>query len=93
MLADLDDLLTALFVLVDDLLPVRRGAGRRPRITAAELSKLVFQAIEKEAVQASATAISDLTKDPSKLIKGLGNMTNGAADAVSKGIGGFLKKN
>jgi uncharacterized protein involved in outer membrane biogenesis len=62
-------------------------------ITAAELSKLVLQAIEKEAVQASATAISDLTKDPSRLIKGLGNMTNGAAEKLSKGIGGFLKKN
>ncbi|MGH2945305.1 MAG: IS982 family transposase [Solirubrobacteraceae bacterium] len=40
MLADLDDLLTALYVLVDDLLPARRGAGRRPRITAAELITL-----------------------------------------------------
>lgn len=40
MLADLDDLLTALFVLVDDFLPARRGAGRRPRITAAELITL-----------------------------------------------------
>ena len=38
--ADLDDLLTALYVLVDDLLPARRGAGRRPRITAAELITL-----------------------------------------------------
>lgn len=38
--ADLDDLLTALFVLVDDLLPTRRGAGRRPRISAAELITL-----------------------------------------------------
>ena len=40
MLADLDDLLTALFVLVDDFLPARRGAGRRPGITAAELITL-----------------------------------------------------
>lgn len=38
--ADLDDLLTALYVLVDDLLPARRGAGRRPRISAAELITL-----------------------------------------------------
>jgi hypothetical protein len=44
-LADLDDLLTALFVLVDDLLPVRRGAGRRPRITAAELITLAVAQI------------------------------------------------
>lgn len=40
MLADLDDLLTALFVLADDLLPVRRGAGRRPRISSSELVTL-----------------------------------------------------
>jgi hypothetical protein len=44
-LADLDDLLTALFVLVDDLLPARRGAGRRPRISAAELITLAVAQI------------------------------------------------
>ena len=45
MLADLDDLLTALFVLVDDLLPARRGAGRRPQISAAELITLAVAQI------------------------------------------------
>ena len=40
MLADLDDLLTALFVLVDDFLPARRGAGRRPGSLRAELITL-----------------------------------------------------
>ena len=35
--ANLDDLLTALFALVDDLLPARQGAGRPPRISDAEL--------------------------------------------------------
>lgn len=45
MLADLDDLLTALYVLVDDFLPARRGAGRRPRITAAELITLAVAQI------------------------------------------------
>ena len=35
--ADLDTLLTALYVLADDLLPRRRGARRRPPITDAEL--------------------------------------------------------
>lgn len=45
MRADLDDLLTALFVLVDDLLPARRGAGRRPRITSAELITLAVAQI------------------------------------------------
>lgn len=40
MLANLDALLTALYVRVDDLLPVRRGPGRPPRITDAELIAL-----------------------------------------------------
>jgi hypothetical protein len=44
-LADLDDLLTALYVLVDDLLPARRGAGRRPRISDAELITLAVAQI------------------------------------------------
>lgn len=45
MLADLDDLLTALYVLVDDLLPARRGAGRRPRISDSELITLAVAQI------------------------------------------------
>ena len=45
MLADLDSLLTALYVLVDDLLPARTGAGRRPRITDAELITLAVAQI------------------------------------------------
>lgn len=40
MLADLDSLLSALYVLVDDFLPARRGPGRRPKITDAELVAL-----------------------------------------------------
>jgi hypothetical protein len=43
--ADLDSLLTALYVLVDDLLPARTGAGRRPRITDAELVTLAVAQI------------------------------------------------
>jgi hypothetical protein len=39
-LADLDALLTALYVRVDDLLPQRQGPGRPPRITDAELIAL-----------------------------------------------------
>jgi hypothetical protein len=39
-LADLDSLLTALYVLVDDLLPGRSGPGRRPKLTDAELIAL-----------------------------------------------------
>jgi Transposase DDE domain len=38
--ADLDALVTALYVRVDDLLPRRRGPGRPPRITDAELIAL-----------------------------------------------------
>ncbi|MCA1678853.1 MAG: IS982 family transposase [Actinobacteria bacterium] len=45
MLADLDSLLIALYVLVDDLLPARSGAGRRPRITDAELITLAVAQI------------------------------------------------
>ncbi len=43
--ADLDSLLIALYVLADDLLPVRTGAGRRPRITDAELIALAVAQI------------------------------------------------
>jgi hypothetical protein len=39
-LADLDALVTALYVRVDDLLPKRQGPGRPPRITDAELIAL-----------------------------------------------------
>ncbi len=45
MLADLDSLLIALYVLVDDLLPARRGAGRRPRIEDAEVVALAVAQI------------------------------------------------
>ena len=37
MIADLDDLLTALYVLADEILPRRPRARRRPPITDAEL--------------------------------------------------------
>ena len=40
MLADLDALVSALYVRIDDLLPKRRGPGRPPRITDAELIAL-----------------------------------------------------
>jgi hypothetical protein len=39
-LADLDALVTALYVRIDDLLPVRCGPGRPPKITDAELIAL-----------------------------------------------------
>jgi DDE family transposase len=43
--ADLDSLLIALYVLVDDLLPARGGPGRRPRLTDAELVTLAVAQI------------------------------------------------
>ena len=38
--ADLDALLTAIYVVIDDFLPERSGPGRPPRITDAELITL-----------------------------------------------------
>jgi hypothetical protein len=35
--ADLDDLVIALYVTIDELVEPRRGPGRRPRLTDAEL--------------------------------------------------------
>lgn len=45
MTADLDTLLTALYVLADDLLPRRPRARRRPKITDAELACLAVAQI------------------------------------------------
>src|SRR5688500_10859715 len=45
MLAVLDALLTALYVLVDDLLPARSGPGRRRKLTDAELITLAIAQI------------------------------------------------
>ena len=42
MLADLDALLTAIYVVADDFLPKRSGPGRRPRISDAELITLAI---------------------------------------------------
>ena len=42
MRADLDALLTAIYVLVDDFLPERQGPGAPPRITDAELITLAI---------------------------------------------------
>ena len=60
-------------------------------ITAAELTKVVLEAIEKQAIQVSAQAISDLTKNAAGLTTGLGNTATGAVDNVTKRLGGFLK--
>jgi Transposase DDE domain len=50
--ADLDTLLTAIYVLVDDFLPERRGPGRPPKISDSELITLavaqVFMALPND---------------------------------------------
>ena len=45
MLAELNALLTALYVLVDDFLPARGGPGRKPKLTDAELITLAIAQI------------------------------------------------
>lgn len=61
-------------------------------ITPAELAQQVLQAIEKEAVQASSGAVANLSKQAAGLTKGVTNTVSGAADQVTKGLGGLLKK-
>ncbi len=48
MRADLDTLLTAIYVLVDDFLPGRAGPGRPPEITDAELITLAIAQVFME---------------------------------------------
>lgn len=69
------------------------GLGQGPDgITAAELSKMVLRAIEKESVQAASGAVADLSKQAANLTKGLGTNAAGTVDSVTRGIGGLLKK-
>lgn len=70
------------------------GLGQGPDgITPAELTKQVLQAVEKAAVQASSSAVADLSKDATVLTKALGSTPSGAAEKVRKGLGGLFKKN
>jgi len=62
-------------------------------ITATELAKVVIKAIEDEAAKSATGAVGDLSKQAGALTKGLGNNTTNAIDNISKGLGGFLKKN
>lgn len=69
------------------------GLGQGPDgITAAELTKVVLHAIEKEAVQAASGAVADLGKQAANLTKGLGTNATGTVENVTKGIGGLFKK-
>ncbi len=67
------------------------GAGPEG-ITPAELAQQVLQAIEKEAAQASTSAIAGLAKDATGLSKDLGKTATGAAEKISQGLGGLFKK-
>jgi uncharacterized protein involved in outer membrane biogenesis len=69
------------------------GLGQGPDgITAAELTKIVLKAIEKESIQAASGAVADLSKEAANLTKGLGTNPTGAVESVTKGIGGLFKK-
>ncbi len=61
-------------------------------ITVLELSKLVIQAIEKEAVSASSGAIAGLGKQATDLTKDASKTAAGAAEKIGQGIGGLFKK-
>jgi uncharacterized protein involved in outer membrane biogenesis len=61
-------------------------------ITAAELTKQVISAIEKESLQAVATHSADIGKAAENLTKGLGKDSGGAVSNVTQGIGNLFKK-
>lgn len=69
------------------------GLGTGPDgITAAELTKRLIQAIEKEAVQASSGAVANLTKNASGLTKDASKAASGAVDKLGQGVGDLFKK-
>lgn len=61
-------------------------------ITAAELTRLVLQEVEKNAAQVATSAIADLSKNASNLTKGLSPAATGAVEKITKGLGGLFKK-
>ncbi len=67
-----------------------KDLGKGPDgITAPELTKLVLQAVEKQAVQLAATAIADMGKGAVYL----GNEgTSNSVNKVTKGLGDLFKK-
>ncbi len=70
------------------------GLGQGPEgITSAELAKRVLEAIEKEAVQASGSAVADLSKQASELGRNmLSKGATGAVENITRSLGGLLKK-
>jgi hypothetical protein len=68
--------------------------GKGPEgITAAELAKVVIQAIEEGAAKAAPAALGDLNKQVGGLTKGLGKDSSNTLDKVTKGVGDLFKKN
>jgi uncharacterized protein involved in outer membrane biogenesis len=61
-------------------------------ITAAELTKEVISAIEKESIKAVSSSTANIGKAAENLTKGLGKDTGGAASNVTQGIGNLFKK-
>jgi len=69
------------------------GLGQGPDgITAAELTKRVLEAVEKEAAKISTTALANLAKDPASLTRALQTNPSEATDKLTKGLGDLLKK-
>jgi len=62
-------------------------------ITPAELTEIVLGAIEKGAAQAASGAVSDISKGAVYVTRDTANTGSNALQNVTKGLGGFLKKN
>ena len=61
-------------------------------ITAAELTKKVISAIEKESLKAVSSNVGNLGKAAENLTKSLGKDSGGAVSNVTQGIGNLFKK-
>ena len=69
------------------------GLGTGPEgITAAELTKKVISAIEKESLKAVSSNVGNLGKAAENLTKSLGKDSGGAVSNVTQGIGNLFKK-
>jgi AsmA-like protein len=67
--------------------------GKGPEgITAAELTKLVLQAIEKSAAQAASGAVADLSKQAAEITKDATKSAGDSVNKATKGIGDLFKK-
>ena len=70
-----------------------KNLGQGPEgITAAELTKVVLQAIEKEAAEVAVTAIADLSKGAVYMTKEASTTASNAVDKATKNLGDLFKK-